>query len=533
MHGRMTLLRFVFAAAALVSCASCTGGRTPLPVGKPTTKLHTFHAIAPLSTSFALARTPKLTWDIAPGMDGAVVTVCADRACTNVIQTHDVVGTSVVLDALPPGVYFWSLRTRATSDAGTAVTPLWQFSVGATRAVSGGARPGPLDTNGNGVADIAAGAAGALGGEGRVDVFVDGAFTAPALTLAGTTARGLGTSVASAVDVNGDGYGDLVVGARLGDAASAFVFYGSANGIDASAPTQLHAASDAVAGLGDVDGDGYGDVLVGSDLFLGGKNGIASESTKSLEHGVVPGASGDVDGDGLADAIVADIGEPHLVYFYRGDPDKPLDSVSWTLQGPVGSLFGSSLGTAGDINGDGFADILVGAPQMNNGGGNAFAYLGNAHGLANSPAIVLVYPDGGAGRFGGAVACAGDLDADGFDEIVIGAKSGGADGNGAAYLYTGGTTGVTNHAAQRLDAPMGATGFGSAVRDVGPGALAVGASSTGAVGSVFLFAHAPTTGTLATPTGTLTPSDFSVNTGFGTTIALRRRRGASKRGGAT
>src|ERR1700733_442204 len=99
---------------------------------------------------------------------------------------------------------------------------------------------------------------------------------------------------------------------------------------------------------------------------------------------------------------------------------------------------------------------------MNANEGNAFACLGNAGGLANPPAIILVYRDAGAGQFGGAVGCAGDLDGDGFDEIAVGAKSGGPKRdslNGALYLYRGGPKGVTDSAAQSIYAPSGALAF--------------------------------------------------------------------------
>lgn len=518
----MSLPRLLFACVAIAASSACIGGRTPLPISQSTH--HSFHPLSPLSTSQALSRKTTLTWDLASGMDGAVVTVCTDRACTQVRETHDVVGTSFTFaEPLPAGTYFWKLRERggdAGGDAGLRATATWQFTVGPTQAVSLGTRPGPLDLDGDGKPDVAIGAPRAQGGEGDVEVYLGAQAGPPTVTLPGTTLRGLGTSLASALDVNGDGYGDLVVGARLGNAAGAFVYFGSATGIDPAAATLLHASTDAVAGLGDVDGDGYGDVLVGADLFKGNAHGIATEPSKTLAHGAVPAAAGDIDGDGLADALLADIGDPHLIYYYRGDRDKPLDSVSWRLSGPGGG-YGSAFGCAGDVNGDGFADVIVGAPDFANSRGNAFVYLGNAHGLADSPAHVLIYQQDTTGRFGAAVGCAGDLDLDGFDEIVVGARSAGLGATGVAYVYRGGASGVTDHVAQQLDAPPPAFGFGGAFGEIGAGLLAVGApGSASQSGSTFLYqAQTSAAGPLVAPVGAYAPSTTTADDGFGSSIA--------------
>jgi len=160
------------------------------------------------------------------------------------------------------------------------------------------------DLNGDGYDDVAAGAPSYNANtpdHGRVHVFYGSATGLPAQpswTVVGSVRDGLfGGSVAGAGDVNGDGYDDLIVGAQdhdggSGDAGAVFLYYGSAGGL-ATEPAWTAFGEDsndqfgcAVAGAGDVNGDGYDDVLVGSyrwmdtlvrqgkaSLFLGGPGG--------------------------------------------------------------------------------------------------------------------------------------------------------------------------------------------------------------------------------------------------------------------
>jgi hypothetical protein len=164
------------------------------------------------------------------------------------------------------------------------------------------------------------------------------------------TAR-LGDSVASAGDVNGDGYADVIVGARLYDAGqtdegAAFIFLGSADGVldgnPASAATQLESNQGAsafgwsVAGAGDVDGDGYADVIVGAPSYDAGES---DEGAAFVFHG---GASGIADGNPASAATQLESNQEKGVQ-------------------PAGPNFGESVAGAGDVDGDGYADVIVGA----------------------------------------------------------------------------------------------------------------------------------------------------------------------------
>ncbi|MCZ6688971.1 MAG: integrin alpha [Planctomycetota bacterium] len=109
----------------------------------------------------------------------------------------------------------------------------------------------------------------------------------------------------------------------------------------------------------------------------------------------------------------------------------------------VGAGYGHSLASAGDVNGDGFGDVIVGAPgwPVGSGGpGKAFVYLGDSAGLATQP-VWTSTGDGQAGAgFGSSVSTAGDVNGDGFDDIIVGAESFGP-GAGKAYVYLGGING--------------------------------------------------------------------------------------------
>jgi hypothetical protein len=174
-----------------------------------------------------------------------------------------------------------------------------------------------------------------------------------------------GSSVATAGDVNGDGYSDVIVGAPFfdngqSDEGRAFVYHGSAAGL--SATPAWTAESDQAnahfgfseATAGDVNGDGYSDVIVGAEAY---DNGQTDEGRAFVYHGSAAGLSA---------------------------------TPNWTAESDqANSYFGYSVPTAGDVNGDGYSDVIVGAYAYDNGQtdeGRAFVYYGNEGGSrATSP----------------------------------------------------------------------------------------------------------------------------------------------------
>jgi len=395
-----------------------------------------------------------------------------------------------------------------TSPAWTAESD--QLSAGLFSVATAG------DVNGDGYSDVVAGSSAYDNGEfneGRAFVYLGSA--AGLATTAAWTAEsdqafaGLGVSVATAGDVNGDGYSDVIVGAQQYDngemdEGGAFVYLGSGSGLAAS--PAWTAESDqanaflgrAVATAGDVNGDGYSDVIVGAYfydnvetdegrayVYLGSASGLAASPAWIAESdqtnanlGISVATAGDVDGDGYSDVIVGAYGYTNdqpsegRAYIYGGSASGLAASPTWTVESNVsGPAFGASVATAGDVNGDGYSDVLVGAYLYTNGQaseGRAFAYLGSASGLATSPGWTAE-SDQASANFGSSVATAGDINGDGYADVIVGSytyDNGEAD-EGQAFLYLGSAAGLAAAPAWIAQGDQASAWFGRSVATAG------------------------------------------------------------------
>lgn len=312
-------------------------------------------------------------------------------------------------------------------------------------------------------------------------VTVDPVYTSAASVLSGYEPGDLfGTSVSDAGDVNGDGYDDVIVGAYgVYNVGAAYVFEGSASGIDVDADTSLSGSSLgddfgwSVSGAGDVDGDGYDDVIVGAPgtdsasgavhVYLGSSSGIrsSSESTRSLsETGAAFGWSvsgaGDLDGDGYSDVIVgapgADAGDGE-VYTFHGSSSGPSTTATTSLPAlSTTGLFGWSVSDAGDVNDDGYDDVVIGGADA------VSVYIGTPLGLDTLVSTSLT----GSSDFGWSVSGAGDIDGDGYDDIIVGSP--GAD---SAFTYQGSPSGIASSVATVLYGPGSGDDYGTSVSGVG------------------------------------------------------------------
>jgi hypothetical protein len=253
----------------------------------------------------------------------------------------------------------------------------------------------------------------------------------------------------------------------------------------------------AVATAGDVDGDGYSDVLVGQPFFTDhaerqgrawlsyGTPGAGSEpwtvdgDRGDAELGRSLATAGDVNGDGYSDVLVAapfyDEGEIPLqgrVWLYHGSAAGAETTAAWTSAGPSAlSAFGESLASAGDVNGDGYADVILGAYLDENGQadeGRAFVHHGSAAGLAPSPAWT-VEGDQSQAYFGSAVASAGDVNGDGYSDVIVGAlyHDNGEANEGRAYVYHGSPAGLSPTPAWQAEGGQPHAHFGHAVASAG------------------------------------------------------------------
>src|SRR5262249_19327079 len=129
--------------------------------------------------------------------------------------------------------------------------------------------------------------------------------------------------------------------------------------------------------------------------------------------------------------------------------------------------FGMSVASAGDVNGDGYADIIIGAPEATHGQGaegQAYLYYGSAGGIQTTPAWVT-QPDQGAAQYGYSVASAGDVNGDGYSDVVVGAPGEGT--GGKAFVYCGSATGLATTPSWTGDPSQAGAGYGTSVSTAG------------------------------------------------------------------
>ena len=341
-----------------------------------------------------------------------------------------------------------------------------------------------------------------------------------------------GRSVSDAGDVNGDGFADLIVGAYGADpngdrSGSSYVVFGNGSGFDATLDLSSLDGSNgfrldgtatfddsgySVSNAGDVNGDGFADVLVGANradsngsssgsgyvVFgkaagfsaslnlssLNGSNGFRVDGMAAYDRsGISVSSAGDVNGDGLADVLVGAYGadpngdysgSSYVVFGKNSGFDATLDLSSldgnngFRVDGAAaGDSSGRFVSNAGDVNGDGFADVLVGAVGADPNGdysGSSYVVFGKAAGfsatldLSNLDSNDGFRLDGAAAYdFSALVSGAGDVNGDGFDDVMVGAV--GADPNGSSsgssYVvfgsdFTGAVTALGTAAADKL-----------------------------------------------------------------------------------
>ncbi|WP_439342146.1 Calx-beta domain-containing protein [Vacuolonema iberomarrocanum] len=349
-----------------------------------------------------------------------------------------------------------------------------------------------------------------------------------------------GRSVSGAGDINGDGINDLIIGAFRADpngnsfAGTSYVVFGRQTGFGANFdlstlngsngfPINGVAAGDgsgrSVSGAGDINGDGIDDLIIGAyradpdgnieagtsyvvfgrqtgfgasldASALNGSNGFAINGVAAGDSsgGSVSGA-GDVNGDGIDDLIIGASGADPNGNSFAGtsyvvfgnqtgfgaslDPSALNGSNGFAINGvAAGDSSGFSVSGAGDINGDGIDDLIIGAggadPNGNSVAGTSYVVFGNQTGFGASLDLSTLNGSNGfaingvaAGDGSGiSVSSAGDINSDGIDDLIIGAFRTDLDGNidaGTSYVVFGNQTGFG--ASLDLSTLNGSNGF--------------------------------------------------------------------------
>ncbi len=303
---------------------------------------------------------------------------------------------------------------------------------------------------------------------------------------------GFGILVSHAGDVNGDGFDDVIVGASN----SSYVVFGKASGFDASMDlsnlngtngfrldreTSLDIYFNSISNAGDINGDGFDDILVGANMpdfygdpvypndrgysyvifgkssgfsptmnlsTLDGSNGFRSST--SISDGNNVSNAGDINGDGFDDFIIGapssflagDYGESYIVFGKASGFSATMNlsslngSNGFRLDGETApDLSGESVSNAGDVNGDGFDDLIVGAGSADSNGvnsGSSYVVFGKASGFSAAMDLSTLNGSNGfrldgeaASDYSGrSVSTAGDMNGDGFDDLIVGAASG-------------------------------------------------------------------------------------------------------------
>lgn len=376
---------------------------------------------------------------------------------------------------------------------------------------------GAGDVNNDGYDDLLVGAPmydNAAGNSGRVVLYLGsatGLSPTPGWTFEGDqNAAELGACVAGAGDVNGDGYDDVIVAASYydkdhPDAGRVYVFYGEAGGLPAEPSWEIWGdipkahLGRSVDGAGDVNGDGYDDVVIGSFnyrnpdikegrayVYHGGPGGLSytpawmAEGNQAYAYfAMAVAGAGDVNADGYDDIL---IGAPNYdagpnenagrAYLFLSDSTGVAADPVWIFEGTeVNEYLGRSVDGAGDLNNDGYDDVIVGAPGFDGDEQNeglVLVFYGTASGVSATPGLSMEGNNAEA-QYGFSVAGVGDINNDGYDDAGAGAHtySNGAALEGKAFVYPGGGEGLSSIHAWSAEGNMINVTFGYCIAAAG------------------------------------------------------------------
>ncbi|MDX9851559.1 MAG: integrin alpha [Anaerolineaceae bacterium] len=419
----------------------------------------------------------------------------------------------------------------ARAETGTILSlyPNWFFDGVESGENMGSAVSSAGDVNGDGLVDVLIGAQKHTLNEyreGAAFVFFNhnGSLSALPDWKIGSGQQGslFGCSLSDLGDVNGDDLDDIIIGAcdfnlveggvvAKSKVGAAFVYYGSPTFTSKSSADWSFMGEQvdgrlgsAVNAAGDLNQDGYADVIIGepsfdgNDLlnngkayvFYGAEDGLAtipawaaSGNANAELFGSAVANAGDVNGDGWNDII---IGAPRpgnpaslqigYAYVFYNSVDGLSATMSWSAtNNQAGAWFGASVAGVGDVNQDGYDDVLIGAPYTKvliedkpESAGCTYLYLGSENGLATSPAWSYCADQAG-GKFGASVSPAGDMNKDTYQDFLVGMPfySVSNEHQGAVYLFFGNPNGVKSDYFEKTFGNKADTEFGTSVSGVG------------------------------------------------------------------
>ncbi len=415
--------------------------------------------IEPLSGGLVGSSLVRFRWVASTPM--TQLELCRNRAMTvGCIPSQTVAGNTFTLRVpLAAGVWFW--RLVPFGGVMPPASPVWQFRLSrAPLALANSVSHSvELDLNGDGYSDLAVGQRGS--NPPRVLVYSGsptGLALMPSQTLVGGAGEAFGAAVASAGDVNGDGFTDLIVGApnaAAGGRAAAGnvrVYLGSAGALGTT-PSQTigggatnEQSGETLSSAGDLNGDGYADVIIGAPqgapgglarVYLGSASGlamIAARTYSSMNAGDQFGRPvafvGDVNGDGFSDMMIgaryADVGatDSGQAQLFLGNAAGPPGGPSQLYNGTAANtFFGWSIAGA-EVDGNGLTDLLI-STRWASPGGRARAGIVQLY-RGNSPPPISssrTYEGVAAGDELGFAVCGSDTNGDGFADLIVGAPA--------------------------------------------------------------------------------------------------------------
>lgn len=436
--------QLAFSALALICLATCLAERTvytPLAPDVPRPRLPQNDAYLG-NVHRAESLRPRFVWEgvVSTTADPVVYQfqVSADESFLDPVVSEDTEDTSFQLKtALPVSMlapvghrYFWRVRACVRNSC-SEYSRRWWVNLGRNNK----------DYNGDGDADVAVASSSEgvvhvlYGGPGNVfDTAIDATLKEPAASV-------FGGSVATAGDVNSDGFADLVVGAH--GSATAYLYLGGPISVDTTADATLRGGASSLHGLavstaGDLDSDGYSDFVVGAPyadtefdsgavtVYFGSKTGEPERqavlvSTFDDQIGRTVAPAGDMNGDGFADLAASSLGHNNFgtVSVFLGGAELAKTPIIKVPGNVTEDFYGAALASA-DFNEDGFSDLVVGvvAFESERRGGRVDIYLGGEK--IDRDSDLAIEGSAVSDKVGQAVST-GDVNGDGHADLVIGA----------------------------------------------------------------------------------------------------------------